>query len=127
LLSEQSPAFIEDGGVRLVEGPRKIEVKYDECMKIPFVGNIPANSRTQTQFGVPLQPKVMLTHEEVVEIRQGNSFVHFYGYVRYRDVFDRPRRVQVHLRWFMRWGGMMEAQIMQWWEPVGEPQENKDA
>jgi hypothetical protein len=122
-----TPAFIEDGGILLLQGAKDVEVDYDKCVKIPFVGNIPANSRTPTQFGVPLQSKPILTDDEAVAIRQGNSFVHFYGYVRYRDVFDRLRRVQVHLRWFMRWGGMMKGQVMEWWEPVGEPEDNKDA
>ena len=120
-------AFIEDGGVACVEAAKEIEVNYEECIKIPFVGNIPANSRTPTQFLVPLRPKFMLTNDEVLQIRNGNSFVHFYGYIRYRDVFDRSRRVQVHLRWFMRWGGMIQGQIMEWWEPAGKPEDNKDA
>jgi len=119
-------AFIEGGGVVLLDAGRDIEVDYARCVNIPFVGNVPANSRTPTEFVITLQPKTIITNAQVLEIREGKSFIHCYGYVGYRDVFEHLHRVQLHLRWTMRWGGMIEGQIMEWWETVGKPEENSD-
>jgi len=46
--------------------------------------------------------------------------------VKYQDVFKRDRQANIHVRWTMRWGGTMEGMIMQWWQPVGLPEENAD-
>jgi len=59
-------------------------------------------------------------------VSEGKSFIHFYGFVRYRTIVERKMRVNVHLRWTMQWGGVIERQIMEWWEPVGPLEENRD-
>jgi hypothetical protein len=104
----------------------EIEVDYGKCTKMPFVGNVLANSRTGGESLVTLQPETMITEAQALEIRESKSFIHCYGYVKYRDVFERRRRVRLHLRWVMRWGGMIEGQIMEWWEPAGKTEENSD-
>jgi hypothetical protein len=121
-----SLATIEDGGIALVEGNKEIDVDYARCVKVPIVGNIPANGRSSGQFLIPLQPEVMITDSRALEIREGKIFIHCFGYISYRDVFERRHRVRLHLRWFMRWGGMLQGQVMEWWEPVGKPEENSD-
>jgi hypothetical protein len=96
-----SLATIEDGGIALVEGDKEIEVDYARCVKVPIVGHIPANGRSSGQFLIPLQPEAMITDARALEIREGKFFIHCFGYVRYRDVFERRHRVRLHLRWFM--------------------------
>ena len=119
-------AFVEGGAMALVQTTKEAVVDYTRCVNIPLIGDILANSRTTTQFLLTLQPDAIITDAQALEIREGKSFVHCYGYVTYRDVFGGSHRVQIHLRWFMRWGGMMERQIMEWWEPIGAPEENSD-
>jgi len=78
------------------------------------------------QFFVVLQPDSILSEADVLDIRQGKYFVHFYGFAIYQNVFGRTHRVQLHLRWTMRFGGVIEGQITEWWQPVGKPEENSD-
>jgi hypothetical protein len=110
----------------LVEASRQTAVDYSRCVNIPFVGDVPPNSHTPTQFLVMLQPEATITEAKALDIREGKSFIHCYGYINYWDVFERKHRVQLHLRWSMRWGGMVPGQIMEWWEPVGKREENSD-
>jgi hypothetical protein len=119
-------ASIEEGAIALVEAGREIEVDYARCTKLPFVGNVLGNSRTFGEYLITLQPETMIAEATVLAIREGKSFIHCYGYVKYRDIFERRRRVRLHLRWVMRFGGMIEGQIMEWWEHAGKPEENSD-
>jgi hypothetical protein len=74
---------------------------------------------------IPLEPDGS-TEDQIIEIKKGNLFVHFYGFVRYEDLFDRKWRRRIHLRWAMRWGGTSEGMIMEWWEPAGSKEENEE-
>ena len=112
-------AFIDDFRARYIRTTNKqIAVEYDKCKQLLYGGEpLNANERTKFVFGLPLEPSPFLSDDEVIEIRKAeSSFLHFYGYVRYRDAFERKRRRTVHVVWIMRWGGKMEGQIMQWWE-----------
>jgi hypothetical protein len=76
-----------------------------------------------------LEPNAFLTDDDVIKIRKGETFLHFYGFVKYRDIFDRLWTKNVHLRWTMRFGGVVQDSAgdrakMDWWEPVGRPEEN---
>ena len=119
-------AFLEGGGMALVLTAGEITIDYARCVAIPLVGTVPANSRTPNEFLITLQPDPIITDAQALEIRERKLFIHCYGYVRYRDVFDRRWRVRLHLRWFMRFGGMIQGQIMEWWELAGTLEENSD-
>lgn len=73
-----------------------------------------------------LQPDAYLTDVQLFKIREGKAYLHFYGFIRYQDVYDQIWQRNIHLRWTMRFGGMMEGQLMDWWEPVGPPEENAE-
>jgi hypothetical protein len=119
-------AFIEEGAVRLVKTQKEVEPNYIDCAKVGFVGTLPANSTSPGVYVVFLKPEPTLTEAQILEIREGKSFIHFYGFVRYRDVYERTHRVRVHLRWVMLWGLVMEGQVTEWWEPAGIREENSD-
>jgi hypothetical protein len=119
-------AFIENGGVILLEGPDEIDVDYSKCGQIPNMGSVPGVSRTPTEFLLALRPDLYITESKVLQIRERKAFIHCYGFVNYRDVFERSRRVQLHLRWFMQFGGVVQGQITEYWELVGDAEENSD-
>jgi len=121
-------AFIDDFRGRLLQvhvAEEPIVLDYAQCRDILYAESLQSTGRTAS-FVIPLEPNANLTEDEVMSIRKGQAFIHFYGFVKYRDVFDRSRRQTIHMRWTMRWGGMIEGQIMQWWDPVGSPAENRD-
>src|SRR5216684_728302 len=64
-------AFIDGGGMALVEGARDTTVDYGRCANIPLVGDVPENSRTPTEFLVTLQPETVITDAQALEIREG--------------------------------------------------------
>ena len=119
-------AFLEEGGINLVKGTEQIVVDYSKCAKLPFVGSILANSRTANEGFILIALPAPLNVSEVLEFRNGKAFIHCYGYVKYRDVFDRPREVRLHLRWYMSFGGVIPGQITEGWSTVGPAEENSD-
>jgi hypothetical protein len=123
-----TPAFIDDFRARFLHAAQKeIVSDYAQCRQVLYAESLQSNTRTPQTFLVILEPNNgSLAEQEVMSIRKGESFLHYYGFVKYRDVFNRNRRTTIHMRWTMRWGGMIQGQIMQWWDPVGSPQENGD-
>jgi hypothetical protein len=119
-------AFIEDGGIALVKGPKELTPDYGKCTKLPFTGSVAGNSRTETETVAFLQPDGFVTQDILVEFNTSRYFVHCYGFVKYTDLWSRPHEVKLHLRWHKRFGGILENEITQYWEPVGPPEENKD-
>jgi hypothetical protein len=118
--------FVEKCSARLVLLPEEnIAPDYAKCRTIFSGESVKPDSQPDKSAFVTLDPD-MLSEEQVTSIRKSELFVHFYGIVRYRDLFDRRWRSTVHLRWTMRWGGTTEGMIMAWWEPVGTAEENAD-
>lgn len=123
-----TPAFISDFRARLLFCDQKnITPDYSLCRQILYAESLQPHARTSKSFLVQLEPvNYTLTEDDVMRVRKDEAFVHFYGFVKYRDVFKRDRGATIHMRWTMRWGGTRPGMIMQWWEPVGLPEENAD-
>jgi hypothetical protein len=122
-----STAFLDDFRVRLANVDEKeITAEYGQCKRTLYGESIEGRSRFPNKFLVYLEPTTVLTDEDVVNIRNEKSFIHFYGFAMYQDIFGRKKRTTIHLRWTMRWGGMVKGQVMEWWEPAGPPEENAD-
>jgi hypothetical protein len=71
-------------------------------------------------------PIIRLEQSVLEELNSARAFIHCYGFVKYRDVFQRPHRVQLHLRWRMLFGGKLPGQVMEYWELAGPSEENSD-
>lgn len=113
-----STAFLDGGGINLIKGAEQITVDYTKCASMFFTGSVLANSPTENTGFVLIALPSPLKDIEIAEFMERKAFIHCYGYVRYRDVYDRPRQVRLHLRWFMN--------ITQGWEVVGPVEENSD-
>jgi hypothetical protein len=123
-----TPAFISDFRVRFLYClVRDIIPDYRLCRQVLYAESLQANERSAKSFLIQLEPSdYSLTEDDVMKTKKSEAFIHFYGFVKYQDVFKRDRQSTIHVRWTMRWGGTMEGMIMQWWEPVGLPDENAD-
>jgi hypothetical protein len=119
-------AFIKGGRVRLLRADKEIEPDYGAGVDIPFTGAVPQSYQTPTQMAVLLEPNPTLTANQVVEINGRKSFIHFYGFVRYQDIYKRAFEVRIHLRWFVYTGLVMAGQCTVWWEPTGKQEDNSD-
>jgi hypothetical protein len=117
---------IEGGTARLLTAGRDVELDYMTSTPLGFTGTLAASSETSMAALVFLQPNPTLTVSQVVDIQGQQSFVHFFGFVRYRDVYNRSFVVRVHLRWFVRTGLLMQGQISQYWDKTEKPDENSD-
>lgn len=122
-----SPAFISEVKVRFLYClPRDIVPDCSMCRTILYAESLQSKARTNGML-IPLEPSnFSMDEESLMKIKKEQAFLHFYGIVKYLDVFKRDRTATIHVRWTMRWGGVAEGMITQWWEPVGEPSENTD-
>lgn len=120
-------AFVKDFRARLVRTSEKeVPANYSECHVAFYHESIQGHSRYKNGFLFNLEPNPFMTTDEVIEVHKEQSFIHFYGFADYRDVFDRNRRTTIHLRWTMKWGGVIPGEIIGWWTPVGPAHENDD-
>ena len=119
--------FIKEFRARLLRiSERDIVPDYDKCRLMLFNESILGNAKMGRVRCVIMEPDDPLTEDDVMSLRTEKSFIHFYGFATYRDVFERDRKVTIHIRWFMRWGGTFKGMIMEYWDPVGLPEENAD-
>jgi hypothetical protein len=105
---------------------RNLTPDYTQFKLVTYSEIIQANARMDKSAVIPIDPFELLSETDVLSLRIEKSFLHFYGLADYRDVFDRKRRATIHVRWYMRWGGQPEGQIMQYWDPVGSQADNDD-
>jgi hypothetical protein len=124
-------AFIDDFRVRFINGSSADVVpNYGKCVQISSIKMVKAYEQVNEVSMILLEPEFTLTSDELISIKKGDSFLHFYGFVIYRQVLTNSKiRVNIHLRWKMKWGGIIHDDlgnmpIMEWWEPVGPPEEN---
>ncbi|HEV7217920.1 MAG TPA: hypothetical protein VGN39_03515 [Terriglobales bacterium] len=123
-----TPAFINEFRARFVlASETNVMPDYAQCRVALYAESLQEKTKSTKSVLIPLEANDPMTPDTAMSIRNGKSFLHFYGFVTYRDVFDRNRRTNIHLLWTVRWGGIVEGQIMQWWEPVGLQEENSDA
>jgi hypothetical protein len=120
-------ALIDDFRVRFVNADsEELSVgDYGQCRQVMYAESLQQDARTD-QFFVPLEPNAILSTDEVLKIRKGESFLHFYGFVKFRDVFQGKWMTTIHMRWIMRWGLVLQGTVTDWWEPVGPPEDNQE-
>jgi hypothetical protein len=97
---------IRDAFARLVESSGSVEVDYGGCKPLGFTGTIAPASDTHNVWIV----------QDTATTQIGQSVIHFYGFARYDDVYQRTHKVQVHIQW----GGNGV------WIIAGKPEDNSD-
>jgi hypothetical protein len=122
-----STGFILDFKARFFMGQMAdIPADSTQCRQLWYAESLEARE-SSPDFLLMLEPSSMLTNDEILKIRQGEFVLHFYGFVNHRDVFKPVVwTTAIHLRWKMRWGGMIQGTVMDYWEPVGGPRENEE-
>jgi hypothetical protein len=63
---------------------------------------------------------------EIENIRELKSFVHFTGFVRYKDVFDGEHETRFNRVWSIARMGNLNGDPFTYWEHCGEVDENKE-
>jgi len=66
----------------------------------------------------------VFTEEEIEDIRQLKSFVHFAGFVRYKDVFDGEHETRFNRVWSIAKMNHMDQEPFTYWEHCGGSDEN---
>jgi hypothetical protein len=119
-------AFITDSRAKYCLSPSLETVaQFDQCKQLMYDEALQPNTSTP-QFLLLLEPDSALTDEQVMSIRNGTSSLHVYAFVRHQDVFRRNWKTTVHMRWKMRWGGVIEGITTAYWEPAGPPEDNRE-
>jgi hypothetical protein len=122
-----STGFIMDFKARFFMS-QMADIRADDtqCRQLWYAESLEARE-SSPDFFLGLEPSPTLTNDEIVKIRQGEFFLHFYGFVNHQDVFKPVVwTTTIHLRWKMRWGGVIPGTVMDYWEPVGGPRENEE-
>jgi hypothetical protein len=66
------------------------------------------------------------TEEEIDSIRQLKSFVHFTGFIRYKDVFDAEHETRFNRVWSITTMSNLNSEPFTYWEHCGAADENKE-
>ena len=97
-----STAFVKDCRALLtLNDLADIPADYSKCRQAAY--DIPLEAKGSSQsFLNLLDPDPILTDIQVLNIRSGTSFLHFYGFVRQQDIFGKNWTTKIHVRWKMR-------------------------
>ena len=121
-----TPAFPKDFAMRYLRtDDADLIVDYEKGRRILLQDAVTAGG-TSARYGIPLEPTPGLSQTDMQRIRDGESFLHIYGFVRYQDISGKSRRTTIHVRWTERWGIVVSGQVTEYWEPVGPPEENDE-
>jgi hypothetical protein len=121
-----STAFVCDFRGRFCQSDAPdIAAEYAQCKQVMYAESIPSHE-SSPKFLFLLEPNPTLADDDILRIRTGKSFLHFYGFVKHRDVYERVWQTTIHVRWKMRLGGVIEGTAMNYWEPVDQPEENDE-
>jgi hypothetical protein len=97
----------------------------------PSLGNgkpMPIPSAITPQSPVVLAQDVLhpCTEEEIDSVRQLKSFVHFTGFVRYKDVFDGEHETRFNRVWSIAKMSHLGEEPFTYWEHCGGADENRE-
>src|SRR6266436_4448937 len=83
-------------------------------MEIPSVIT-PLTHLLPAQFAFVI-PHGVLSQEDIDALQQGKKFIHFQGYIKYRDVFDRYRETRFCYSWRKTIGDWAQSGVLANWE-----------
>ncbi|HLY98825.1 MAG TPA: hypothetical protein VKT33_07140 [Candidatus Angelobacter sp.] len=119
-------SFIDEFSARCVKtDTEEMVMDYGKCRTLIYGESIEQGSNSD-RILVPLEPEPVLSDDDIMKIRNRKSFIHFYGVVKFRDIFDRKWITTIHVLWTMRWGVIISNTPTQWWEPIGPQDENQE-
>lgn len=126
--SGETKVFVDDFRAMFIKTKdADIVPNYAECTQIRSGGREIPEADCAAHDVIGLRPDRTLTYEDRENIKQGKLFLHFCGFVRFRDIFERRRRQNIHLRWSDT-GRPEREDISEWyWKAVGTPEENGEA
>ena len=116
--------FVDDCRVVFIKTENAdITPDYSKSVQIASGGTVIPKPDSAPNHGIRVWPNGILTSSEMEQIQRGELFLHFYGFVRFRDIFERTRRKNIHVRW----SGKPESKITEWqWKTVGAAGENQE-
>jgi hypothetical protein len=116
-------AFVLDSQVALyVSDSRDPDPRLEGGKPMPIPSAITAQDPVVLAQDV-LHP---FTEEEIDRIRQLKSFVHFTGYIRYKDVFDGNHETRFNRVWSIAQMDNFGTQPFTYWEHCGGADENRE-
>jgi hypothetical protein len=97
--------------------------KYYQRMDIPRMISPQTDIPAQPRAFLWKTPFAALTETEISRIESGQLFVHVFGIIQYKDVFDKTRNSEFHYCWAVKWlSSAAGTPIGQWLDFM----ENKD-
>jgi hypothetical protein len=114
-----TPAYIVDSSVWVFVDTSKEPPNEPTRSPIAIPKIISSNMDMAAQTA-PIWP-LFFEPEQLEAIRKGLSFIHFHGYIKYRDQFDKQRQTTIKCRW-------EESDIVGLngeWVPYGKPEDNQ--
>jgi hypothetical protein len=120
-----TPAFIVEAKVDAMLSPEKgistrpLDTKMMQKMTIPEI----ISAQTELLPQIALLPNISLSDEQIRKITDNEIFVHLYGFINYKDVFESPWVTRFHLYWQVAEGISKETHGE--WIKCGPPKDNE--
>jgi len=109
-------AYVSDSA-----GPRTIKDSFLLPISLPQV--ITPDVRTISVMAF-LYPKLKLDNADVDSINERKSFVHFHGFIKYKDVFERERETKFQYTWTVTDLPSLDAERYSYWTKCGAESDN---
>jgi hypothetical protein len=120
-----TPAFITDSRATVLVSPKSEPSigNRDVPMSLPSLIN-------PSLEGIPksaiLMSGPLLKEDDIERIDKGELFVHFYGFIKYRDVFGRGRETNFRYLWSLSRLTNSDGTHFGYWTKCGQPEANSE-
>ena len=129
--SGPTDAFIVASSAHTAIDSSREHIPVSDYLGSIFPMVVPQMIGRETELGIKWQymfPDMLLKQTTIDAIKRGESFVHFFGFIKYRDVFDRERETTFNLLWeveppFLIQGTKLPGR--EGWKEVGPPEVNQ--
>jgi len=127
-----NPAFEVEGKViaKVVDARQEVlvsEEKHFADMNLPKTVSSQTDLIPRSGGSLLRRTNISISEAEIASLDRSTSFVHLYGVVLYKDVFDQARETRFHYRWENRLAGTYGDVSYDWgeWVKCGPDDENK--
>jgi hypothetical protein len=121
-----TPAFISESGTTVtISESGEVPASYDGLWKIIGLPEIISPDTKLNEFAAFPQGGISLEAGDVEKVKNGKSFIHFYGFIKYKDIFDMARETRFHFRWKIILGIVVSQTPDGEWIKCGPPEDNQ--
>lgn len=121
-----TPAFISESGVTVaIFESREAQASYAGLWKMIGLPEIISPDTKLNEFAAFPQGGLNFDIGNIEKIKSKQAFIHFYGFINYKDIFDVARETRFHFRWEIILGVVLNQTPDGEWVKCGLPDDNQ--